>query len=260
MKKFKVLTILKIFLLSILLLLILRLVSTDFMPTMAENKPKIAIVIDDFGNNQEGSLEMLKLPIKFTGAVMPDMPKSEKEMNLLLENGKEVILHQPMQAHTGKVSWLGSSPILSNMSIKEVENVFKKNKEQINKAVGFNNHMGSLITEDREKMESILKIAKESNWFYIDSVTSSKSVAYDVAKSLGVKAVKRDVFLDSTKSKEKVKQNLRKTIEIAQKKGSALAIGHVGAEGGKITAEAILEIYNEYKNDVEFVYASQLAN
>lgn len=244
--------IIEFILLSIFIALTARLV------IVANEKPKVAIVIDDFGNNQEGTYEMLNLPIDFTGAVMPYMPNSEDEMNKLIEKGKEVILHQPMEAHTGKRSWLGATPILGNMSIDEVKTTFSKNADQINKAVGFNNHMGSLITEDKDKMTEILKIAKERDWYYVDSVTTGKSVAYDTAIELGVPAVKRDVFLDSTQSKEKIKDNLRKAIKIANEKGYSVAIGHIGAEGGKVTAEAIKEVLNEVGDSVDFVGVSKL--
>lgn len=249
----------EILLLSIFLALTARLVINKTVTAANLEKPKIAIVIDDFGNNSQGTEEMLDLPIKFTGAVMPYMPYTEKEMDLLAEKGKEVILHQPMEAHTGKRSWLGETPILGSMSIEEVKNTFIKNSNQLTKATGFNNHMGSLITEDKEKMTAILKTAKEKGWFYVDSVTTAKSIAESTAKELGVPTVKRDVFLDSTQDKNKIKENLIKTINIAEEKGSALAIGHVGAEGGKVTAAAIKEVINEIGDKVEFVYASELA-
>lgn len=118
--------------------------------------------------------------------------------------------------------------------------------------------MGSLITEDKEKMTEILKIAKEKGWYYVDSVTTGKSVAYDTAKELGIPTVKRDIFLDSTQSKEKIKENLRKAINIAKEKGYSVAIGHVGAEGGKVTANAINEVLKEVGGSVEFVGVSKL--
>lgn len=258
MKISKIVIIAEIILIAIFLVLIIRLIHPKTTNVANIEKPKVAIVIDDFGNNSAGTEEMIKLPIKFTAAIMPYMPKSTEEMEKLIENGKEVILHQPMEAHTGKRSWLGETPILENMTIDEVRETFIKNSNQLNKAVGFNNHMGSLITEDKEKMTEILKIAKEKGWFYIDSVTTAKSVAENTAKELGVPTAKRDVFLDSTQDKGEIKDNLRKTINIAKEKGSALAIGHVGAEGGKVTAEAISEIISELGDEVEFVFASEL--
>ncbi|MDO4300708.1 MAG: divergent polysaccharide deacetylase family protein [Clostridia bacterium] len=258
MKISKIVTSAEIILLIIFFLLIARLIQPKLKSVSAVEKPKVALVIDDFGNGSKGTEEMLKLPVKFTAAVMPYMPKSVEEMDRLAAMNKEVILHQPMEAHTGQRSWLGATPILENMSIDEVRQTFIKNADQLNKAVGFNNHMGSLITEDREKMTEILKIAKDRGWFYIDSVTSARSVAGDLAKELGVPSAKRDVFLDSTQDKNKIKENLRKTINIAKEKGKALAIGHVGAEGGVVTAEAISEILNEAGDEVDFVYASEI--
>ena len=256
----KISKIIIIFLFLIFLVLIVRLIQPKSKDVINMEKPKVAIIIDDFGNGSAGTEDMLNLPIKFTGAVMPYMPKSVEEESLLISKGKEVILHQPMEAHTGQRSWLGETPILGNMSIEEVKETFTKNADQLKNAIGFNNHMGSLITEDREKMKAVLEIAKERGWFYIDSVTTGKSVAGEVAKEVGIPYGKRDVFLDSTQDKNKIKENMRKTIKIAEEKGSAIAIGHVGAEGGKVTAEAIKEVAGEVGDRVEFVFVSELVN
>ena len=152
MKKDKIILLVKIFLITILTALIGRLIINNTVNASYSEKPKLAIVIDDFGNASEGTEEIAALPIKLTGAVMPYMPYTIQDMELLIRNNKEVILHQPMEAHTGRKSWLGETPILDNMSINEVKEIFTKNSDQLSKATGFNNHMGSLITEDKEKM------------------------------------------------------------------------------------------------------------
>ncbi len=229
------------------------------MVRAAENKKYIAIIIDDFGNDSKGTEEMLELPIKFTGAVMPFMPNSVQEQDRLIKTGREAILHQPMEAHTGKRSWLGPVPILSQMSTDEAVNVFTKNADSLDKIKGFNNHMGSAITEDKEKMRAILTAAKERDMFFVDSVTTANSAAQDIAKELAVPTVKRDVFLDSTQDISKITENMRKTGDIALKKGYAVAIGHVGAEGGVVTAKAIMNTYEELENKgIEFVTVSEL--
>ena len=57
-----------------LVLLLLRISIHRTVQTISPNtQPKLAIVIDDFGNNSAGTEEMLALPIPFTGAVMPQM-------------------------------------------------------------------------------------------------------------------------------------------------------------------------------------------
>jgi hypothetical protein len=219
----------------------------------------LAIVIDDFGNSSEGTEEMLALPIKFTGAVMPKQPFSTQDAERLRQSGKAVILHQPMQAHSGRLSWLGTAPILGNMSVERVGEVLSENIDSLQGIKGFNNHMGSLITEDEAKMAEIMRIARERGLYFTDSVTTAKSVAEKAARAAGVPYIKRDVFLDSTQDKSRIKANLRKAADIAKKNGYALAIGHVGAEGGKVTAEAIGEMYKQLEAEgIEFVTTDEL--
>lgn len=67
--------------------------------------------------------------------------------------------------------------------------------------------------------------------------------------------------MDSTDSKAEVVKNLEKTKDIALKRGYALCIGHVGAEGGLITAQAIAETYEDFQNQgIKFVTVSELKN
>lgn len=246
----------------VLFALILRLfeVKSVFGTDNSSQKPMLAIIIDDFGNNSKGTAEMLSLPVTFTGAVMPCMPYTEKECRALESSGREYILHQPMEAHDGRISWLGDNPILVSQSPQKAAEIFANNIEKTGSPAGFNNHMGSAVTEDAEKMDSIMKLAAEKNMFFVDSLTTGKSAAEAAAKKYNVPYIKRDVFLDSTQDVEKIKQNLMKAAEIAKQKGYAVAIGHVGAEGGVATAMAINQLYQEIENmGIELVPVSKIA-
>ena len=95
---------------------------------------------------------------------------------------------------------------------------------------------------------------------FVDSMTTAKSLGKAVAAEKGVALLERDVFLDSTDSVAVVKDNLRKAGEVALEKGAAIAIGHVGPEGGKITAQAIKEAAPELERaGITFVTVSELA-
>ena len=229
-----------------LVLLLLRISIHRTVQTISPNtQPKLAIVIDDFGNNSAGTEEMLALP--------------KADQDKLLDNGKAVILHQPMEAHTGQRSWLGKTPILSNMSTEEAVDTFKSNLDSVDKAKGFNNHMGSKITEDKDKMTALLKEAKDRNMYFLDSLTTAKSVGEEVAKEVGVPYIKRDVFLDSTQDIKTVEKNILRAAEIAKQKGTAVAIGHVGAEGGIVTATALNNLYKQLENEgIKFVTLEEI--
>ncbi|MBU1853032.1 MAG: divergent polysaccharide deacetylase family protein [Candidatus Omnitrophica bacterium] len=75
----------------------------------------------------------------------------------------------------------------------------------------------------------------------MDSLTTTDSVCLDIARDIGVKYTRRDIFLDITDQTDfknfesYIKQQIRKLARIALEKGSAVGIGH----NKKITIEAI---------------------
>ena len=158
----------------------------------------------------------------------------------------------------GKKSWLGKNALTSDLSDSQIEENILDSLAQLNCAVGINNHMGSKIMEDERILNILFKIAGEKNLIFVDSKTTPKTKAKLFAQKYNVKLYGRDMFIDN-KDKSKVRENLIKTIKIASNKGFAIAIGHVGPAGGKITAQAIKEIYDEYKDKgVKFVTLTQI--
>jgi polysaccharide deacetylase 2 family uncharacterized protein YibQ len=93
-------------------------------------------------------------------------------------------------------------------------------------AIGVNNHMGSRLTEDREAMRVVMHLLKQRNLFFLDSRTSQKSLAYHVARELGVRTAQRQVFLDTTPEMAKIQQQLHYLVALAHEHGSAIGIGH----------------------------------
>ena len=62
------------------------------------NTAYLAVIIDDFGYNGEGTEEMLDLDIPLTAAIMPFSEKAEENCLKVKEAGKEAIIHLPMGA------------------------------------------------------------------------------------------------------------------------------------------------------------------
>jgi len=224
-----------------------------------DNPARLVIIIDDFGNNSKGTKEILSLPIKFTGAVMPGMPRTEEECKDLSDAGKDVILHMPMEPHKGKKSWLGEISIMNNYTKEKALSIFKQGLSEIPNCIGFNNHMGSKVTENAEIMTELLREAKKQNLIVVDSLTGAKSTVEKISKELDINYLKRDVFLDSTQDVSKIIKNLKKAAQTAKEKGIAVAIGHVGAEGGLPTYKAILKTYKELEEDgIKFIGVSEV--
>ncbi|MCD7854063.1 MAG: divergent polysaccharide deacetylase family protein [Clostridiales bacterium] len=234
--------------------------SSELREAASQNKGAyIAIIIDDFGGGAQGTEEFLSLPIKFTGAVMPFQSQSEADAALLKEKGNDVLVHLPMEAKKGKRSWLGDRAIFTDMTDEEITALLNDAFGCFN-AAGANNHMGSKATEDERAMSLLFRELKDRDMLFVDSMTTPDSLSGEMAEKFGIKLLKRDVFLDSTQSKAEILENLNKTKEIAKKRGYAVCIGHVGAEGGRVTAEAVKEVYEDFEAEgIRFVTVSQLA-
>ena len=236
-------------------------VFSEDQSTQSGKSGKLAIVIDDFGSDRNGVKEMMAIDRHLTFAVMPFLPYSQSDANEALEKGFEIIVHLPMEPVRGKVSWLGPKPILSTSSDSEVTQITSEAFLDVPGAVGANIHMGSKISTDERIMSDVLDIIKEKDVYFLDSKTSAKSIVKEIAEKKGVRVYERDVFLDGQTSKEHVKEQLQKAGEIALKKGTAIAIGHVGIEGGKVTAQAIKEMLPEFDaKNIQLVFVSELEN
>lgn len=229
--------------------------------TVAETKGIVAIVIDDFGNNGSGTDEMMNIIQPLTFAVIPFLPYSQEEAKRANKAGHEVIVHIPMEPKKGNPKWLGDRGITSNLTSEEVHSIVLEAIEDVQYAVGANNHMGSKITEDKRIMEAVMQVLKANDMYMIDSKTSQTSIVKEVADQYNVPVLERAIFLDNEKNVEAIKRQIEKLAVVALESGSAVAIGHVGPEGGRITAEAIKQMlpYLQEKG-IEIMPASKLLN
>lgn len=225
-----------------------------------EKRGELAILIDDFGYCGQGTEEMLALPIPLTAAIMPFSSCTREDAAAVKQAGKEIFIHMPMESLTGKKEWVGDKGVFRSMSEAEIQARVEEAFSILPEAVGLNNHMGSAIMEDERSLSAVMEVLREKNAIFVDSMTTAKSLGKTLAADKGVVFLGRDVFLDSTDSLEQVKANLRKAAEVALEQGEALAIGHVGPEGGNVTARAIQELIPELEQaGIVFVTVSELA-
>lgn len=227
--------------------------------TYAPIKGYVAIVIDDLGGNGEGIDELMKVDIPITAAIMPFLEATESDAEKCNDAGLEIILHIPMEPEHGSPSWLGHRPITINKTNEEIRKIVEDGLREAKYAKGMNNHMGSKVMKDKRIVKEVLKVAKENNMFFLDSLTGDYSVADEIAHELEVIYFSRDVFLDNSTSKNDIEKSMNKLGDIALKKGYAIGIGHVGGQGGRITIQVIDEMKEQLKaNGIEFVYLSEI--
>ncbi len=202
------------------------------------NALKLILVIDDVGNNLAQLDSFLKLPFPLTFAVLPGLPWSGEAARRIRAAGKELILHQPMEALGGQDP--GPSAIYLATDAAEAAAIVRRNLDSLPGAIGLNNHEGSAVTRDPELMASIMGVAKKRGIYYLDSLTIPETATSVVAAREGIRFWERDVFLDNSPDRVSIVHYLDVGKKKAQKNGSAVMIGHVWSAQ---LAQTLSELY-----------------
>lgn len=220
------------------------------------DKPKLAIVIDDWGSSMRYTDQFLKYPFPLTTAILPYLSKSYEAAEHAAASGHEVILHQPMEALNDYLV-LGEGAITTAMSEAEIIEQLDTNIMLIPFIKGVNNHMGSRVTADYDIMATVLTTLDERELYFLDSSTTSMSVTDEVAPEIGIPYAINNHFIDNTNEIDAIKSEIRWIIERAVSKGEAIAIGHIREATGKALWEMIPEFIAA---GVQLVPVSELLN
>jgi len=204
---------------------------------------KLVFVFDDAGHNMTQLKPFLSMPFPITVAILPKLPHSKEAAIALKNAGVCSILHQPMQAVNLSVD-PGPGAIKPEMYSYEIEALVKENLAEIYSVVGMNNHEGSLITASQSDIGTVLDVCKERNLIFLDSRTNAESKVRQAALERGMTILERDIFLDNIQDRAEIIAMVNKGLEIADKKGYAIMIGHVWC---KDLASILTELYPNLK-------------
>lgn len=187
---------------------------------------------------------------------MSVMPKERYSQAIAQEAnaaGKGVMLHLPMEPMANIDP--GRGKITTAMSDAQITAQVQDDVADMPLAKGVNNHEGSKASADPRVMKAVAAALAPDGLFFVDSRTSSASVAAQVAAAAGLRTASRDVFLDNSDTVDAVKTMLRAAAATALKTGSAIAIGHPRAA----TLEAIRSLIPELQRQgIAFVPAADL--
>jgi len=195
-------------------------------PALPPGKALVAIIIDDIGFREGGADDLIALGMPVTGAVIPSAPYAGEEASRLSSARLESLIHVPMQALKVTSHTPREDIILADSRDDEIRALFRRGKSVVPAALGFNNHMGSLVTSRRPLMERVLHLALQEGLFFVDSKTSGDTVGFSVARELGMRALIRDVFLDDDPTYDHTAKQIHALISVARQNGQAVAIGH----------------------------------
>lgn len=207
---------------------------------------ELSIVIDDFGYFSGPLLdEFLALNKSITFAILPDLSYSEEVMQKAYNQGRETIIHVPMEPETYPKDDPGKNAIYVDLTENEIKKRMKKFIKQLPLCVGVNNHMGSLATQHEYVMRPVLEILKANDMCFFDSRTSAKSVAYTLAEDMEVPTCQRDIFLDSGEYSDRVTAKTENILDLASRKDKIIAITHAR----KSSLEELKQILKNLEGD-----------
>ncbi len=216
--------------------------------------PKVAIIIDDLGYNEEVASKFLALDGVMSFSVLPCSPFHKSIAASIHQSGRDVLLHLPMEPIEYPQIDPGGGALLSSMMPDDLLDQLRKNLDAVPFAVGVNNHMGSRLTQDPAKMRQIFTILKKRDLFFVDSLTTPRSCCQEAARLLKVRFAKRQVFLDHVQDPSAIRFQIKRLLSIAREHGKAIGIGHPYP----ITWEVLNEELRHIKNEVELVRVSEL--
>lgn len=225
-------------------------------PAPKNGNARLAIILDDLGNDRAAAEAIFALSCPITLSVLPNHPHSKEIAEEAHQRGYEVMLHLPMES-VGKDK-PESQELRPGMSSGDVTALVDELLQDVPGAVGVNNHQGSQSTADSELMSELMPVLRKHNLFYVDSRTTAATVAYDTAHSLGVRSGFRNVpFLDDVAEVAPVRKQLQLALRKAHEKGEAIAIGHPHAA----TLQALKEVLPEAQTQsVRLVFASEVVH
>ncbi len=217
-------------------------------PAEAESrKIPIAILIDDFGYSREAARTLSSLSMPVTWAIIPYKSYSLWTADLAREKGIPFLTHLPMQAEMDPQN--GPYLVGVGMPREQIRQVVRNAIWSLPGTAGLNNHRGSKATSDPVVMNAVVDEVEAEGLLLVDSRTSSKSVAYQVAKNRGIPAGRNRIFLDHQANAEYMWSRFYELRNMARRHGGAIGICHARPE----TIPFLFALYESAPPDVQFV-------
>ncbi len=213
-------------------------------------KPKLVIIIDDVSNARQLK-KIQALHMNITPSIFPPSERSMTS-HTLARGLKHYMIHLPMESGSKQFNKQFKT-LKTTFTKEEIIARVKELRVLFPTARYVNNHTGSVFTNDYKGMLTLYTALKKEGFMFVDSRTIASTKVPKIAKKFGDAYVARDTFIDNVHNVKMIHKQLRKAVEMAKKKGHAIAIGHPHP----VTMKALSRAGSILK-DVELVYIDNL--
>ena len=218
---------------------------------------RIAIVIDDFGYQDQALIRAFcDLPQPITFSIFPGERHTAWTARRATEKNHGVMVHLPMEPVGYPEHNPGPDAIFADDAPEKIAALTQNALAAVPHARGMNNHMGSRVTQNAAAMKAVLQIVKQRDFFFVDSRTSPRSVAYAIAREMGIRSGRGALFLDLADDEGAIAKQLYALAARARQEGAAIGIGHAKRE----TLRALQRVLPALEEQgFAFVLAEELA-
>jgi polysaccharide deacetylase 2 family uncharacterized protein YibQ len=223
-------------------------------PKAGETRPRIAIIVDDGGYGGSTTDAILDLDPGLTLAILPHTPHATSTAKRAKALGFELMLHMPMEAEEPTGDLL--KPLTLAMTPEQIAAGLETALLHVPGAAGVNNHEGSKFTGDTAAVAALMAVLKERSLYFVDSLTSPLSVAADVARTQGIPAAARDVFLDNERDENYIRGQFDELLARAREHGAAIGICHFREDTARVLAELLDQLKKEDR--IDLVHVSEI--
>lgn len=225
--------------------------AVPFTPNASiQGRAKLVIIIDDVATFEHASM-IKSLGLKITPSIFP-ATKTHPDTPNIARTFEFYMIHLPMQAKHFDSPEIGTLTI--NESFESMLEKIKKIRKDFPRAKYTNNHTGSRFTSDFDAMDKAYRALIEQGFVFVDSKTIAQTAVARAAKKHNQPYISRDIFLDDDPSASAVRRELVAAVNLAKKRGYAIAIGHPK----KNTIAVIKESKNNLLKDVDVVYLKDI--
>ena len=215
-----------------------------------KGRAKLVLIIDDVATFEHAGM-IKSLGLKITPSIFP-ATKTHPDTPNIARTFEFYMIHLPMQAKHFDSPEIGTLTI--NESFESMHEKIKKIRKDFPRAKYTNNHTGSRFTSDYDAMDKAYRALIEQGFIFVDSKTIAQTAVARAAKKYNQPYISRDIFLDDDPSAAAVRRELVAAINLAKKRGYAIAIGHPK----KNTIAVIKASKNNILKDVEVVYLKDI--
>lgn len=230
-----------------------NLVTLQKSPSVDRTAGRIALIIDDCGYQSRPLIEKFcNISQKVTFSIFPDERATAWTAERAAAAGHGVMVHLPMEPLDYPERDPGQGAVFVAYPYDRIRQIVKHALEAVPHARGVNNHMGSRVTQDRRVIGYVLEEVNRQGFYFVDSVTSPSSVAYNASLEMGIPTARNAVFVDLESEEDAIERGLRTLAMRARRNGTAIGIAHARSETQQVLARVLPELEKE---GFEFVKA-----